>query len=122
MVNRNYWRFAVVSIVFGGSLCQLGCASDQAARYYSGSRFDARSPEDVQIIWSKPNRPFEVIADFQARNTNAKYMQKQAAKIGADAVIVSKLGGYRSSSDQWAGEDKLAKSFSRITGTAIRYK
>ena len=35
-----------------------------------------------------------VIADFQSRGENAKAMQKKAAKIGADAVIVVYLGGY----------------------------
>jgi hypothetical protein len=49
-------------------------------------------------------------------------MRKEAAKIGADAVIVGTYGGYRSRDDAWAGRDRYADLYSRITGTAIRYK
>ena len=49
-------------------------------------------------------------------------MQKKAAQIGADAVIVVFLGGYYSLNDQWANYDSQNDSFSRITATAIKYK
>ena len=69
-----------------------------------------------------PSRPYEVIADFQARGASIEYMRKKAAEIGADAVIVGTYGGYRSKSDDWANHDKYSNTYSRITGTAIRYK
>ena len=63
-----------------------------------------------------------VIADFQARGADDDYMRKKAAAIGADAVIVSYLGGYRDRGDEWAGQDSQSQSYSRVTGTAIKYK
>lgn len=69
-----------------------------------------------------PSRPYDVIADFQARGAAVEYMRRNAAEIGADAVIVGKFGGYRAKSDDWAGEDKYGDTYSRITGTAIRYR
>ena len=49
-------------------------------------------------------------------------MQRKAAKIGADAVIVVPLGGYRSKSDEWAEQDTEGRTYSRITATAILWK
>lgn len=49
-------------------------------------------------------------------------MQRKAAKIGADAVIVVFLGGFYSLNDRWANADSQRDSFSRITATAIKYK
>ncbi len=100
----------------------VSCVADQAHRYYAEKRYPSKNIEDVEILWEAPARPHVVIADFQARNAKPKYMRKLAAEIGADAVIVGTLGGLRSRSDEWAGEDKYAKYYSRITGTAIRYR
>lgn len=49
-------------------------------------------------------------------------MQKRAAEIGADAVIVSLLGGYYDSNTEWASEDAFSSTYSTIAGTAIKYK
>lgn len=103
-------------------LILFGCVSDQANRYYSNERYPKRSPETVEVLRESPTRPHDVIADFQARGASIDYMREQAAEIGADAVIVGTYGGYRSRSDQWAGQDKHSDSYSRITGTAIKYK
>lgn len=69
-----------------------------------------------------PTKPYTVIADLQARGATVDYMRKEAARIGADAVIVGTYGGYRSYHDEWAGKDKHSDTYTRITGTAIRYK
>jgi uncharacterized protein YbjQ (UPF0145 family) len=69
-----------------------------------------------------PEQAYDVIADFQARGASPEYMRRQAAKIGADAVIVGTFGGYRSKGDEWANQDKHADSYTRITGTAVRYR
>jgi len=108
---------ALVSLVF-----VAGCVSDQAHRYYAAERYPPRDPESVDVLFKTPTRPYEVIADFQARRAKVEYMREEAAKIGADAVIVGHYGGYRSRNDEWASEDKYADSYSRLTGTAIRYK
>lgn len=105
-------------------ICLLltSCTSDQAARYYLDERFPAKSPEDVEVLRDAPSRKYVVIADFQARGANVDYMRREAAKIGADAVIVGMFGGLRDKDEQWASEDRHANSYSRITGTAIKYE
>ncbi len=109
--------FFVASIVLLG-----GCVSDQAHRYYANERFASRPKEEVKVLSGIPSEPHEVIADFQARGASVEYMRKKAAEIGADAVIVGTYGGYRAKGDEWASEDKHAETYTRITGTAIRYK
>lgn len=76
----------------------------------------------MSILWERPTREFEVIADFQSRGESPEDLQEKAAAIGADAVIISVLGGHYSTSEQWAGNDRHSKSYSRITGTAIRFR
>lgn len=74
------------------------------------------------MLWQRPAREFVVIADFQSRGESPKAMRKRAAKIGADAVIVAILGGLYETREQWAGNDRQSNTYSRITGTAIKYK
>jgi len=112
---------SIVAITFALGLLLSGCASDEAARYYADQKYPARPVKEVEVLYAAPNRPHEVIADFQARNASAETMRKKAAAIGADAVIISILGGYRSTSEEWAGEDRHSTSYSRIAATAIRY-
>ncbi len=103
-------------------LLSSGCVSDQAHRYYSDEWFPPKNPEDVDVLYDAPLKPYDVIADFQARGASEKYMRRKAAEIGADAVIVGTYGGLRAKSDEWASEDTHADTYSRITGTAIRFK
>lgn len=113
---------SIVAVIFAFGLFLSGCASDEAARYYATERYPARPAKEVEVLHAAPTRPHQVIADFQARNASVEAMRKKAAEIGADAVIVTILGGYRSTSEEWAGEDRYSTSYSRITATAIRYK
>ena len=99
-----------------------GCVSDQAHRYYADMKYSAKPVDEVELLHEAPSQPYEVIADFQARGASANYMRRKAAEIGADAVIVGTYGGYRSKSDVWASEDTYSDTYSRITGTAIKYK
>jgi hypothetical protein len=103
-------------------LCAAGCVSDAAHRYYAVERYPPRKAAEVEVLRDLPSRPFDVIADLQARGASIEWMRKEAAKIGADAVIVGTYGGYRSRSDEWASQDEHADSYTRITGTAIKYK
>ena len=48
-------------------------------------------------------------------------MKKRAAKIGADAIIVSPLGGYYSLNEEWADSDSMSRTYSRLVGSAIKY-
>ena len=100
-----------------------GCASDVANQYYAAERYPARPTKEVEVLFKNPTRPYVVIADLQARNAGAASMRRQAAKIGADAVIVSFLGGYFSTSTEWVDEKRMMNdTYSRVTGTAIKYK
>lgn len=100
----------------------VGCASDQAFRYYSAERFPARDPGTVEVLNSAPTRPFTVIADFQIRNASEERLRREAAKIGADAVIVTHLGGFYQRSEKWAGEDRLKGTRTRLVGSAIKFE
>ena len=106
-------------LVFTVSLILAGCASDVANRYYVEERYPAKSPSEVELLWKSPGRSFVVIADFQSRGESPEDMREKAAKIGADAVIVALLGGDATGS-QWATSE--SRSYSRITGTAIKFK
>ena len=74
------------------------------------------------MLRSKPKRDFIVLADFQSRGDTAESLRKKAARIGADAIIVTTLGGYASLTTEWAADDPHNKSYSRIIGTAIKFK
>jgi hypothetical protein len=103
--------------------CMLaGCATDVANRYYGAERYPAKDPNEVEILRQRPSREFTVIADFQSRGESPEAVRRKAAKIGADAVIISILGGYYDTSEQWAESDRQGNTYSRITGTAIKYK
>ena len=129
--KQSIFHISFGSIKLGGFKCSAplicaalilaACASDVANRYYSGTKFSPVPVSQVDLLWEKPSRPFEVIADFQSRGETPDDMRKKAAMIGADAVIVSILGGDYSLSEEWADKDRHSNSYTRITGTAIRY-
>ena len=97
------------------------CASDVANRYYATEHYPPKKTKEVEVLFKNPTRSYEVIADFQARDAGVATMRRQAAKIGADAVIVSRLGGRFSG--EWADEKNWSnETYSRVTGTAIKYK
>ena len=103
-------------------LLSVGCATDVANRYYASTNYPPKNPKDVQILRVAPSRPYEVLADFQSRGESPASVAKKAAKIGADAVIIATLGGYYELGTEWASQDNQAHTYTRITGTAIRYK
>jgi hypothetical protein len=111
-------------IAWGLVLCVMGCASDIANRYYAAEKYPAKPIDQVQVLYDEPSRPYTVIADFQSRGEDANDMREKAAAIGADAVIVTYLGGTYGNSEEWAEETnkRTMKRYRRITGTAIRYK
>ena len=99
-----------------------GCATDEANRYYLTEKLPPKDIKDVEVLRKAPTRPYIVIADFQASNVSAKYMQERAAEIGADAVIVTPTGGWYSTSEVWAGSDAYSNSYTGMVATAIKYK
>ena len=78
--------------------------------------------EQVELLRGRPSKPFDVIADFQSRGESYESMRKRAAQIGADAIIITNLGGYASLTTQWAGDDPYSHYYSRLVGTVIKYK
>ena len=114
-------RFVPLALLVVASLLG-GCAMDVANRYYAAEKFPPKKPKDVELLWQRPAREFVVIADFQSRGESPGAMRKRAAQIGADAVIVAILGGLYDRGEQWAGSDRQSSTYSRITGTAIKYK
>lgn len=110
-----------ISGVFTILLC-TGCVTDVANRYYLAEKFPPKNEAQIEVLASNPTRPYVVMADFQSRGDSVESIRRKAAQIGADAVIVSKLGGSYDMREQWAGEDRRAgKGGSRVVGTAVRY-
>ena len=59
---------------------------------------------------------------LQSRGESYESMRKRAAQIGADAIIITNLGGYASLTTTWAGDDPYSHYYSRLVGTVIKYK
>jgi len=120
-----YSRILRLTAILGLVVFLCACVGhDEAHRYYLPQRYAAKSPEQVQILHRKPDREFIVMADLQARGRSEEWIRKQAAKIGADAVIIAVVGGLYSHSEKWAGDDRFRNKGinKRIIGTAIKFK
>jgi len=113
-------RKIIVFFIFT-CLFLTGCAIE-AHRYYLKEKLPAKNIKEVDVLWEAPVRPYVVIADLQASNTTVKCIQKRAAEIGADAVIVTLTGGHYSESEIWAGNDRYSNTYTGLIGTAIKYK
>jgi hypothetical protein len=73
--------------------------------------FPPSDPQKVKVLYSAPAAVNYIpIADIAANGSSERLMCKEAAKLGADAVIVKKIGV----------ETSAAKH--RILGTAIKYQ
>lgn len=117
MRRTVYSSILLLTVVLAGS-----CASDVANRYYGSDKYPPKAIDSVQLLSRAPDRPYEVIADFQSRNESPQDLRKKGAAIGADAVIVATLGGYTDSQfNDWLQENPN-RSYTRIVGTAIHYK
>ena len=114
-------RISATAIILA-LLFSQGCATGEANRYYLDKRFNAKKIDEVEVLSEAPQRPYIVMAEFQAGNVSYKFMRKRAAEIGADAVIIRHLGGYYSRNEAWADKDRHSSTFSRLAGIAIVYK
>jgi hypothetical protein len=116
-------RFAVrTTLPLLAMLLVCSCASDVANRYYADHAYPPRAAKDVELLKSAPARPYEVIADFQSRGESAESLRNKAARIGADAIIVTHLGGRYDPSEEWSQQQQSRDMYTRIVGTAIKYK
>ena len=100
----------------------VNCAGDIANRYYLNEKLPPKKKSEVEVLSVKPKREYTVIADFQSRGESPENMRDKAARIGADAVIVVILGGDYYRGDEWADIDSRNNTYSRIIGSAIKYK
>ena len=98
------------------------CASDVANRYYGSVKYPPKPVDQVLLLDHAPDRPYTVIADLQSRGESPEDMRRKAAKLGADAVIVTTLGDYAySQSEEWAQNKNANVAYTRIVGTAVRF-
>lgn len=98
-----------------------GCVAGEANRCYLREKLPPKDFREVEVLRNAPSRPYVVIADFQATYATVKHMQKRAAEIGADAVIVTPTGGWYSHDEVWAENDQYSNSCTGLIGTAIKY-
>jgi hypothetical protein len=112
----------VIVAVLASAFGIAGCKTDEAARYYGSERYPPRPPSEVQVFTSKPDRDFTVIADIQAYNVSPEHMRRRAAEVGGDAVILVRGGGYASSDQVWASEDRYSHTYHRLLATVIKFK
>ena len=115
---RNFLNISILVLL----LCEIGCITDEANRYYLKYKLPAKETKEVEVLRGAPEQPYIVIADFQALNATVKHMRKRAAQIGADAVIVVPAGGRYSEDEIWAESDRYSNTYSRLIATAIKYK
>jgi hypothetical protein len=102
------------------AFAMVSCASDVANRYYGSEKFPPKPVAEVQLLDRAPDRPYNVIADLQSRGETAQDLRKKAAAIGADAVIVTTLGGV--GGHEWMDQGAADPFYTHIVGTAIRYR
>jgi hypothetical protein len=113
-------RNAVRALIIAIAVSATSCASDVANRYYGTEKFAPKRVEDVQLLSRAPDRAYDVIADLQSRHESPHDLREKAAALGADAVIVTMLGGYSAFSEEWAKQENTA--YTHIVGTAIRFR
>ena len=119
---KTRFRIAFNVSLIAYMILLVSCATDVANRYYGTEKYPPKNQNEVELLWQKPTRDYFVIADFQSRGESPEAIRKKAARIGADAVIISTLGGSYSFKEVWAGNDRNRGTYSRITGTAIKYE
>jgi len=99
-----------------------GCAEDVANRYYGSAHCPPKKASEVELLSAAPSKAYEVIADIQSRNESPESLREKVAKIGADGIIVTTLGGRYDPTEEWAEQKSSREMYTRIVGSAIKYK
>ncbi len=118
-----------VTIIAGvAALCVLtGCktVSVSSHQYLGGTTYPPSDPAQVQILRTEPTRPHVRLGQVQAQPSSSSVpnaqieqaLQKAAAKMGADAVVVvqdtTQVTGAYVSGPLWA------RSVNQVTGRVI---
>jgi len=103
---------AVITLLFAGCLHGGANVTPNTKAHYT-----ATNPNDVEILRTKPDKPYTEIGTVEARfyvGQTAKMndaIRAKAARLGADAVIITS-----------EGESGAYSQFAYATGVAIKYK
>ena len=116
--DPDLWVGRIVSEPVGIDLSGDG----DNTRYGLSQPFAPRDPQEVEVLWEKPAEAYTVIGHFRSRGNNPKSLQKRAAKIGANAVIVTPLDVVSAKTDRQYRMPQPSFSHPRIAGEAIRYE
>jgi hypothetical protein len=108
MTTRNQFAAAAVCIAcFAGCIIVPGCSNTTAVRT-SETRYRSTKWQDVQVLTVRPERSFEEIgtlntSGWKQKKTKALYedLRKQAAKMGANAVLITESGVSGIKEEQW---------------------
>jgi hypothetical protein len=105
-----------------------GCAEAGYKMSTGETRYAPVPAQHVEILFSPPNRPFKQIGIVSALGMNwssdvamDKKLQKSAADLGADAVILN--GSAQTGPSAFGGYGYFtAASYSKAQGIAIKYQ
>lgn len=91
-------RLTTIIATFYICLTLQGCVTGEATKT-SSSSYAATNSSSVQLLFEKPSRRYEVIghvssegANLSSKDANFRMLKTQAAKLGADAVLVQGAG------------------------------
>jgi hypothetical protein len=108
-------HFTAILMVLLGAVLLTGCAVVDVTKTAKG-HYDATNPNDVEILVTHPDRPYEELgtvtaSQFSPQETAKMHnaIRSKAAPLGANAVILGS-SGILPNGHQWA------------TGVAIRWK
>lgn len=98
LIKNKIQKTAFIITTLYTCLVLQGCVTGEATRTSSRS-YASTNPSSVQILFETPSRKYEVIghvssegARLSSRDANFRMLQTQAAKLGADAVLVQGEG------------------------------
>lgn len=104
-MKKQIRRISVITTIFAVCIILQACVTGEATRT-SSSTYAATSPTHVQLLFEKPSRKYEVIghvssegARASSKDANFRMLQTQAAKLGADAILVQ--GGSVDEVQEW---------------------
>lgn len=128
---RNY-TVGVAGLLLATTMAMIGCNSVEitANRLVGAPTYPPTDPAGIQILRQKPTQPFEAIADLFVQpqdpspSTDAieQALRQQAAKFGADAVLVLSDKTVQAGTDYMGAGDFQKTYGEAVRAQAIKYK
>ena len=110
-MKKKTIKYVSAAIAVATVPCLYGCGSTTVV----GHKYPAVPVGSVQVLYQEPKRPYEVIA-FVGRLSGVEHigadiagLQKEAAQVGADAVIVT------------SAKDMTMWEYAKANGKAIKW-